>query len=212
MNELTIGWPLALWGLCALPLLVLLALRSRFPIGPRRRAMVVVTRVLAVALVVLAVCDLRYGWPTDELAVATVIDGTMSISSSDRARAQQQLDELAQQEPEVAWVDATSHDRTMPPSTDVSVGVATLPRARVRRMLVATDGRDRGGRLGAAIAAAHRSGVAVSVLPVGDDPPVDLVSVRGVQVPRMIRAGDRLDVGVELHASRDASVDGRACH
>ena len=29
--DLTVGWPLALWGLIAAPLLVLLALRSRFP-------------------------------------------------------------------------------------------------------------------------------------------------------------------------------------
>ncbi len=209
MNELdlTIGWPLALWGLCALPLLVLLAFRSRFPIGPRRRAMVVLTRLLAVALIVFAVADLRYAWPTDELAVATVIDGTTSIAPSDRERVRQQIAELTAAQEDVQWVDATSHDDPVPPAMDVSVAVATLPRDRVRRMVVATDGRDRGGHLGAAIAAAHRAGVEVSVLPMGEEPPFDLVSVRGLSVPRMIRAGDRLDVGVELHASRDASVE-----
>jgi hypothetical protein len=73
-------------------------------------------------------------------------------------------------------------------------------------MIVATDGRDPGGDLGAAIAAAHRAGVEVDVLPVGDDPPIDLVSVRGLAVPRIVRAGDTLDVGVEMNASRDADV------
>ena len=204
--DLTIGWPLAMWGVCALPLIALLAFRSRFPIGRRRHAMVIVTRILAVACVIFAVADLRYGWPTDELSVATVIDGTLSISSPDRARVQQQLAALAVQEDDVAWIDATSHDEPVPPAMDVSVGVATLPRDRVRRMVVATDGRDPGGHLGAAIAAAHRAGVEVSVLAMGDDPPMDLVSVSGVEVPRMVRAGDRLDVAVDLHAARDTNV------
>jgi len=204
--DFTVGWPLALWGLCALPLFILLALRSRFPIGPRRRAMVIVARILAVALVLFAVADLRLSWPTEELAVATVIDGTSSVAPGDRERVRQQLDALTAANDEVAWIDATSHDEPVPPSMDVSTGVATLPRDRVRRMVVATDGRDRGGELGAAIAAAHRAGVEVSVVPMGDEPPMDLVSLRGVQVPRMIRAGDRLDLGVELHASRDAAV------
>ncbi|MCA9607842.1 MAG: VWA domain-containing protein, partial [Myxococcales bacterium] len=204
--DLTIGWPLALWGLCALPLLILLAFRSRFPIGPRRRAMVVLTRILAVALVVLAVADLRYAWPTDELAVATVVDGTTSIANADRERVAQEIAEVTEAHDDVRFIDATSHDDPAPPAMDVSVAVATLPRDRVRRMIVATDGRDPGGQLGAAIAGAHRAGVEVSILPMGDDPPFDLVSVRGLSVPRMIRAGDRLDVGVELHASRDANV------
>lgn len=205
-TDFTIGWPLALYGLIALPLLVLLAFKSRFPIGPRRRAMVVLTRLLAVALVVLAVADLRLGWPTEELSVATVVDGSQSISEGDRERVRQQLAELVEAQDDVEFVDATSEQRWRP-STDVSVGVATLPRDRVRRMIVATDGRDRGGDLGASIAAAHRAGVEVSILPMGDEPPVDLVSVSGVQVPRMIRAGDRLDVAIELHASQDTNVD-----
>jgi Mg-chelatase subunit ChlD len=204
--DLTVGWPLALWGLLVVPLIVLAAFRSRFPIGPRRRALVVATRVLAAALVVAAIADLRLGWPTDELAVATVVDGSESVAAPDRARVREQLEALAAEHDEVAFVDATGED-VRRPATDVSVGVALLPRDRVRRMVVATDGRDAGGDLGAAIAAAQRAGVEVSVLPMGDEPPVDRVSVRGLRVPRMIRAGDRLDVGVELHASRDANVE-----
>ncbi|MCC6873623.1 MAG: VWA domain-containing protein [Sandaracinaceae bacterium] len=205
--DLTIGWPLALWGSCAIPLLILLAFRSRFPIGVRRRIAVVITRALALGLLVAAVADLRLGWPTDELSVATVIDGSPSIAPADRARVRQELAALGQGHAEVAWIDATAPEegRTRP-GTDVSVAVASLPRDRVRRLLLATDGRDPGGSLGAAIAAAHRAGVEVSVLPAGDDPPIDLVSVLGVQVPRMVRAGDRIDVGVEMHASRDQDV------
>jgi len=212
MNELdlTVGWPLALWGLCALPLFILFALRSRFPIGLKRRSMVIVTRILAVALVLFAVADLRFSWPTEELAVATVIDGTASIDASDGERVRQALDTVRTANEEVAWIDTTFEDPSgalVTPSTDVAVAVATLPRDRVRRMIVATDGRDSGGHLGASIAAAHRAGVEVSVMPMGDDPPFDLVSVRGLQVPRMVRAGDRIDVAVELHAARDASVN-----
>jgi Ca-activated chloride channel family protein len=205
--ELTVGWPLALWGLALAPLIVLLAFRSRFPIGWKRRTMVVITRVLALAVLVCAVSDVRLGWPTDELAVATVIDGTASVAETDRARVRQQIAALTQEEDAVRWVDATSQETgTVAPATDVSVGVAMLPRDRVRRMVVVTDGRDRGGDLGASIAAAHRAGVRVDVMAVGDDPAVDLVSVRGLQVPRMIRAGDTIDIAVEMNASRDAEV------
>ncbi len=204
--ELTVGWPLALWGLALIPVIVLLAIRSRFPIGWKRRAMVVVTRVLAIAAIVAAVSDVRVGWPTDELAVATVVDASASISDPDRERVRQQLGELASEHDEVAWV-SPGQQAGVAPATDVSVGVAMLPRDRVRRMVVATDGRDQGADLGAAIAAANRAGVEVSILPMGDEPPIDLVSVRGLAVPRMVRAGDRLDVGVEMHAARDASVE-----
>ncbi len=211
MNDLglTVGWPLALYGLAVLPLFVILALRSRFPIGLRRRSMVIVTRLLVAACVLFAVADLRLSWPTEELAVATVVDRTASVDRADGARVRERLAALGQGNEDVAWIDTTFDDPSgvsVPPSTDVAVAVATLPRDRVRRMIVATDGRDPGGHLGAAIAAAHRAGVEVSVMSMGDDPPFDLVSVRGVQVPRMIRAGDRLDVAVELHASRDVDV------
>lgn len=211
--QLTVGWPLALWGLLIVPLLVLAAARSRFPIGPRRRAVVVLTRVLAAAFVVAAVADLRLGWPTDELAVAAVIDGSASVAETDRARVRTQLDAVADAEREVAWIllnageSREGGERDDRVSTDVSVGVAMLPRDRVRRMVVATDGRDPDGHLGASIAAAHRAGVEVSILPLGDDPPIDGVSVRGLQVPRMVRAGDRLDVGVEMHATVDTPVE-----
>jgi Ca-activated chloride channel family protein len=206
--SVTVGWPLALWGLLLLPLIVILALRSRFPIGPRRRAMVVLTRLIAAGLVICAVSDVRIGWPTDELAVATVIDGTTSIAQTDRARVRQQLGTLTQHETGVRFVDATTpQPGTTHPSTDVSVGVAMLPRDRVRRMVVATDGRDPSGDLGASIAAARRAGVEVSLLAMGDDPPIDLLSLRGVQVPRIVRAGDTLDIGLEMHAARDASVE-----
>lgn len=201
--DLTIGWPLALWGLLVIPLFALLAFRSRFPIGPRRRFSVLLVRVLAVALLVLALADLRMGWPTAELAVATVYDRTESISEPDRQRVREELVALQTQSGDVAWLEA-SLGAPQPPAIDVSVGVAAMPRDRVRRMVVATDGRDRD--LAAAVADAHRTGVTVSVMPLGDLPPIDLFSVRGVQVPRMVVAGDRIDVGVDLHAARDADV------
>src|SRR5690606_29499305 len=196
---------IALYGLLLIPLVALLALRSRYPVGPRRRALVLATRALSIALIVAAVSDVRLGWPTEELAVATVVDPSASVSDADRARVRQELDALAEERADVAWV-APPQEAGVEPATDVSVGVAMLPRDRVRRMIVATDGRDRGGDLGAAIAAAHRAGVEVSVLPMGDEPPIDLVSIRGLSVPRIVRAGDRIDVGVEMHAARDANV------
>src|SRR5690606_25356830 len=142
--ELTVGWPIALYGLLLIPLVALLALRSRYPVGPRRRALVLATRALSIALIVAAVSDVRLGWPTEELAVATVVDPSASVSAADRARVRQELDALAEERADVAWV-APPQEAGVEPATDVSVGVAMLPRDRVRRMIVATDGRDRGG-------------------------------------------------------------------
>lgn len=203
--ELTIGWPLALYGLLLVPLIALLALRSRYPLGRRRLVLVSLTRALSIALVVAAVSDLRLSWPTEELAVVTVIDQSASVSDADRTRIRRAIEELADAHDDVAWI-TPPQQKGVTPATDVSVGALLLPRDRVRRMIVATDGRDPNGHLGAAIAAAHRAGTQVSVLPMGDEPPIDLVSVTGLSVPRIARAGDRIDVGVELHASRDTEV------
>jgi Ca-activated chloride channel family protein len=202
---LTVGWPLALYGLWALPLLALLMVRSRFPLGRRRHLMVLATRALSVAFIVLAVADLRLAWPTRELAVGIVVDGTASIAAEERATTQARLrDLLAAGDHDV--IDATSPTTGTATATDLRVAVASLPRDRVRRLLLATDGQDQGADLGAAVAAARRSGVEVSILPVGDAPPADRVSVTGLEVPRLVRAGDTLDVGVDLHGTAESAV------
>ncbi|MGF1469742.1 MAG: VWA domain-containing protein [Sandaracinaceae bacterium] len=212
MPSLTLGWPVALWALVAVPLLAALAWRSRYPLGRTRQGLVLLTRAVAVSLVALAVADLRLAWPTDRLAVATVIDASRSVSTEARAGVRAAIEAAREAHPRVTWVAA----ETTAPAAGVHRALAALPRDRVRRLLLATDGRDPGPSLGAALAAARRSGVEVSVLPVGDRPPFDRVAVTGVRVPRLARAGDRVDLAVDLHASEpgtvtlEARIDGQA--
>lgn len=209
LPTITVGLVVALYGLLAVPLVVLLALRSKFLLSPRRRAMATATRALAVALVVLAIADLRIGWPTHELAVATVIDASDGISPGERASLRQGLAQLEASRPDVRFAPVHA-PRPGEPEPSIASGLgaatATLPRDHVRRVIVATDGRDEDGALASAVAAAHADGIDVSLLPVGDRPAVDLVSIAALDAPRLVHAEETVDVAPTIFASSDADV------
>jgi uncharacterized protein YegL len=207
--SLTVGFVLALYGLIAVPLVVLLALRSKFLLSPRRRVMATTTRSLAVALVVLAIADLRIGWPTDDLAVAVAIDGSDGISDAERTTLRQSMTQLEASRPDVRFVHPSVRRPNEPePSIASALGAATatLPRDHVRRVIVATDGRDESGDLASAIAAAHDDGIEVDVLPIGDRPPVDLVSIPSIDAPRLVHAEETVDVAPTIFASRETDT------
>lgn len=209
MPTITVGFVLALYGLIAVPLVVLLALRSRFLLSPRRRVMATATRALAVALVVLAIADLRVGWPTHDLAVATAIDASAGIAPEERAALRQSMTQLEASRPDVRFAHAAPPPRGEPePSVASALGAATatLPRDHVRRVIVATDGRDEDGSLASAVLAAHDDGIEVSVLPIGDRPPIDLVSLAALDAPRLVHAEERVDVAPMIFASRETNV------
>ena len=209
MPSLTVGFVLALYGLIAVPLVVLLALRSKFLLSPRRRVLAIATRALAVAFVVLAIADLRIGWPTHELAVATVIDASDGIAATERTALRQSMTQLAASRPEVRFARVVTPARGEPePSVASALGAATatLPRDHVRRVIVATDGRDDDGTLASAIAAARADGIEVSLLPIGDRPSIDLVSVAALDAPRLVHAEETVDVAPTIFASRECDV------
>lgn len=207
--SLDIGFPLALWALVLVPVFVLLALRSRYSLGPRRRWMATAVRVLAVVLTVLALADLRFGWSTERVAVAAVVDGSDGIAPEERARVVSDLSAMA-----------TVHDDVvfrLPPvgarpvgapdaATELTARLALLPTDRVRRVLVATDGRDPEHRLASAIERAHEGGATVSVLPIGGAPAVDELSIARLDVPRLVRAEETQDVAITFWTSRDVDV------
>lgn len=212
-----VGWPLALFGLLLCPLLVIAARRSRYHASRGRLRFVTATRVLCVALVVLAVADLRIEWRTNDLSVTTVVDGSASISAPERAAIEQRLSQVRSSSPGVRFepvVPAASANGDAELARAIGTAVATAPRDRARRILLATDGRDATGNVRRAILAARRSGVSVSILPAGASPPIDAVAVSGVEVPRLVRAGETLEVAVVLTAGAPfattlhATVDG----
>lgn len=209
MNAVSFGWPVALFALLLVPVLPLLAQKSRFGLSRRRIAMVTAARGLAVACAVLALAELRAGLPTSSLAVATIVDTSASVSSDERFALGQGLAPLrAQSGLGVTWLDvAEAGDaRVSDLAPAVQTAVAMLPRDRVRRVLLATDGHDGRGDLGASVASARAAGVEVDVLPLGDTPPVDVVSVQALGVPSLVRASERLDVGVTMLATQPTTV------
>jgi hypothetical protein len=216
MMGISIGWPLGLWAIVAVPLVVGLALGSRFALSPRRRWLATTTRALTVALIVLAMADLRLAWPTEELAIAAVIDGSPAIASAERTALVRELERLQKARPDIPIrLVGAAHRDSPNVARDLAIAVATLPLDRVRRILLATDGRDPQGHLLPAVDAARRAGVEVDVLPVGASPPVDRVSISGLDAPRLVRPAETLDVSVTVHASvatrgrLEAFFDGR---
>lgn len=210
---ITVGWPVALWALALCPLLLLAVIRSRAVMSRRMLALVTALRVLVVALVALALADARAVWPSDELAVAAIVDQSASLSMVEREALAKRARWLERNHPEVAWLDLVD-DPNAPggfmQATDVGVRISTalalLPRDRVRRVVVATDGRDDAAGLLPALRRAADDGVEVSVVPAGDRPPIDQVAVSGVEVPRLIRAGETASVEVRLHCLEPQQV------
>ncbi len=204
-----LGFPLALYALILVPVFLLVALRSRYALSPGRRRLATVARVIAVVLAVLALADLRFGWSTERLAVAAVVDGTDGIAPEERSRVISDVAALATGNPDVTF-------RLPPPgprpidgpdaATELMARLATLPTDRVRRVLVATDGRDPEHRLESAIERAHASGAEVSILPIGGSPTVDGLSLAHLEVPRLVRAEETQDVAITLWSDSERDV------
>lgn len=212
--SVSFGFALGLFTLLLVPLVPLFAWRSRYGLSRRRTAMVTVTRALVVLLVALALADLRVGLPDDALTVAPIVDGSASITGAERAGVQALLANLrAPATPtgrrEVTFVDVPPSSRNSERTDlapEVLLATAMMPPGRLRRVLLATDGRDQGGALLQAVASAARAGVHVEVLPLGDAPTADGFLVSRLEVPRLVRGGETLDVGAELRATRETSA------
>jgi uncharacterized protein YegL len=211
--SVSFGFALGLFALLLVPLVPLFAWRSRYGLSPRRTAMVTATRALVVTLVVLALADLRVGLPDDALTVAPIVDASASVSGAEIGGVMGQLAALrapnAQSERrEVTFVDVPaarqSAERT-DLAPDVLLATAMMAPGRLRRVLLATDGRDQGGALLPAVAAARRAGVRVDVLPLGDGPTADGLLLSRLEVPRLVRGGETLDIGAELRATAETS-------
>jgi Mg-chelatase subunit ChlD len=207
--SIDLGWPLALSGLVLVALVPFLVWRSRFPMSPSRRRLVTVLRMIAMVLAVISVAAVRIGFPTSELAVGLVVDGSTSVAPEERQRVTEELRAMQAANDLVTWTPVglgrSGNSRgSADLETQVGAAVALLPRDHARRLLVATDGRD--PRLASAIEAASAAGVEVSILPMGESPTVDAFAISSVDAPRLLRAEETSDVAVSLYASRDADV------
>jgi hypothetical protein len=211
MSGFSFDWPFALWGLALVPVLVVALRRSRAVLS--LRVPVTLTRVLALVLVVLAMADARLHWPTDRLAVAVVLDRSESIAAQERDAWSQRLRQLMDREEDPAWVDLTTPVPGQGLGDQIASAAALLPTDRVRRVLVATDGRAPG--IAPVIESAARAGVSVWSIPMGGSPHADQLSVVSASVPRLVRAGETVTIDVQvfsLEAQRmtlKLSIDGQ---
>lgn len=203
--NLSVGQPWFLWALLVCPVIALATWRTRVEATRPRLAFAVVTRVLTAALVVLAVADARARWSTRKLAVALSLDGSASVSPREVTAVRAATPRRAIERDDVQWVE-------LPASTEsdleasLATATALLPTGRVRRVVLATDGRETRGDLVGAADRARRAGVQVFVLPTGERPAVDAIAVAGLETPRLVRAGREVSVGVRLFASSARSV------
>lgn len=206
---LSIGQPWVLWGLVACVLLVLFTWRSRVVLSRRMLALTTLTRILTVALLLLAVADTRARWPTRRLAVGFAVDESRSVSSHESSRIRRELHRIRAERSDVSWVEVRPQtDRSRSDlEAQLSAALGALPTDRVRRVLLATDGRENTGDIITAADRARREGVQVFVLPAGDRPPVDGIAVVGLDAPRLVRAGRSVSAGVRLYASTPREVN-----
>ncbi len=201
-----VGWPLALYGLPLVLLLPLFVWRSRFPLSRGRLVLVTALRMAALALAITSVAAVRIGLPTEALAVGLVIDRSASVAPAEHRRIAEEFRAMRAANPQAEWVSLDEGGASPRGSLEGEVGatVALLPRDHVRRLLVATDGRD--PRAASAIERAHAAGVEVSVLALGESPAIDGFALEALDAPRLLRAAERSDVVLTLFASRDAEV------
>ena len=209
---LSIGQPWVLWGLLACPLFAFATLRNRLEATRRQKLIAAVTRVLAVAFLVLAIADARIRWSTPKLAVAMVTDTSHSIAARESAGVRSATPTRRIERDDVRWIDLGDDavTRTHGDDTDLEAAIQTalgvLPTDRTRRIVLATDGRETTGNVIAAADRARREGVQVYVLPQGDHPPVDRIALNGLESPRLVRAGRDVTFGVRLFSSADQRV------
>nr|MBK7068129.1 VWA domain-containing protein [Deltaproteobacteria bacterium] len=169
-----------------------------------------VARVVAAALVVLAIADARVRWPTRALAVALVVDRSASVSPREAAAMRAAMPRRRIDRDGVRWIDpgaAARRARWRPTSRPRSTPPWRSSRPdRVRRLVLATDGRETRGEAVGAADRARRAGVRVFVLPQGRPPAVDAVALAGVELPRIARAGREVSAGVRLFSSGERRV------
>lgn len=232
-----LGQPQALWGLLLLPLLWVLRERSTAGLVPWRSFGATLLRTLALAALVVALARPYQEVDVADRSAVVVLDASASLDPDRRDVAARWLEgaERARQEAPVrvvlasarsqvfddpaAALDGLGDEVAAPPEagTDLraalDLGLASLPPARHREIVLLSDGAATRGTLEEAVRVAQARDVRVHAVPLG--PSSLRVSIASV-VPQQDRLlGDDVTVGVALRASArvagslEMSADGR---
>ena len=219
---LSFAQPYALALLLVLPLFPLLARErlGRLPVGARRAALVV--RLLAVALVVLALSQPTLARRDDRLAVVFALDGSDSIPASVRTAAEVWVSQalMAARPSDDSAVlgfgaettvrktfGGSSSDAGVPPRADgtniaqaLHLAQALFPPSGGRRVVLLSDGQETAGRAVDEAQYLAQQGMQVSIVPLGA---TDLreVLVDSLDAPGYVRLGETYDVSVSIYST-----------
>ncbi len=204
MNDGSWQWevmhPMRLAALAAALPMIYYGRRNLVQLPPWRRAVSLFVRILLLAALVAALCDIRVVGVCRQPYVVAAVDRSASISAAAHATADVFLNELARSAggnrmsllPFAARPGVVG--KNVPPldsmGSDLAAAVAAaraaIPARYVPRIVLLTDGNETEGALRAA---AQAAGVPISVVPLpgSSDGEVYVVSVRA---PRQVREGE----------------------
>jgi Mg-chelatase subunit ChlD len=199
---------------------------SRVYMPPLRRRMSLVLRVMIVSLLVAVLAEPRVQLPANDLAVAFLLDRSDSITPAMQTDEEKWLADAlshkAQQdqaavisfggEPVVDRALSTEADppRLSPPSnvdpssTDIAAavraGLAVLPPASARRIVLVSDGQENQEKADTAAALAAAAGVQLMAMPLNSVRGPEVL-VRGLDAPNQLREGERFSVSAEVQSN-----------
>ncbi len=221
--------PEFLWLLLLLLPIGALAWFSKRKISPRRRGLALATRVALLLAIVLALSELTWRRPVDDLAVVFVMDRSASVSPSAIQKADQFVtnalthqgdndlagmvvfgnDALVEAEPQSKWSFHGSDSRPNKHQTDLSsglrLGTALLPADRTRRIVLLSDGEQTRGDATAQALQLSGEDLRVSVVTVGREQGPE-VWLADLVAPARVDEGAAYDIRVVADAELPAEA------
>jgi uncharacterized membrane protein len=217
------GW-LILIPVLLLPL-VWTSYRSLAGLGPLRRALAILFRVVVISLVLLALADLQSVRRSDRLTTMFLIDASNSVpreaqkaaleyvTNASKKRRHDDLSGVvvfgreprvevppAPSELNLLGVESTIDNENTDPGAALKLALATFPEDTARRIVMISDGNENRGNLLEQAATAKSLGVQVDVLPI--DYHYDReVLVEKVSIPPDVKKGETVNINVVIRAS-----------
>jgi len=215
--------------LLLVPALVVAWLRWPPPLTVTRSRIVLASRVLLVALLVLALAGVRLTTQPNKRAMVAVVDLSASVKahgSLDTEAATVKALQTAKGPDDLFGVVTFGHDAAVelpltrdpdfesfqtqpdPSYTDVAgalrLAAGLLPDGYARQLVLISDGRQNLNDAATAVAALRAEGVRVDVLAVGEAPAAEAL-VSGVDVPSELREGQTATAVVHLQSTGQAA-------
>jgi len=218
-----------LWLLLLLIPMAGLAWFSKRKISPRRRRVAFGVRALLLIGVVLAICELTWNRPVDDLAVVFVMDRSASVGAPGHQQALDFVgaalenqgrkdraglvvfgaDALVEKEPQEGLVVHGVESTPSPHQTDIAsalrLGTALLPADRTRRIVLLTDGEQTRGDAAAQALLTAGDDLMISVSPVGTETGPEVL-LEDLIVPARVDQGAAFDVKVVANAEIPADA------